>query len=178
MGRVAVAGGRPNWLLLTVALTALLADQVSKAAVRGSIVPMDSRPLIPGFLYLTHVRNPGAAFGMIPGGRWLFVATSLAVLLGVAVYWFRSSPDRFMGFALGLVTGGAVGNLFDRVSAGLVTDFFDVRVIPVFNVADAAIFCGVVLLLWRLLFESDDEESADPGAVETPEADVASGDGT
>lgn len=160
MGRVAVAGGRPGWLLLSVALAALSIDQASKALVRATIMPMDSRPLIPGVLYLTHVRNPGAAFGMIPSGRWLFVATSLAVLAGIAVYWFRSRPGRFMGLALGLVMGGAVGNLHDRILVGRVTDFLDVRVIPVFNVADSAIFVGVVLLLWRLLFASGEEEAA------------------
>ncbi|MBA4370435.1 MAG: signal peptidase II [Coriobacteriaceae bacterium] len=179
MGRVAVAGGRPGWLFLAVAVSALLLDQVSKAVVRASLVPMDSKPLIPGVLYLTHVRNPGAAFGMIPGGRWLFVATSLAVLAGIAVYWFRSEPDRFTGLALGLVTGGAVGNLYDRLAVGRVTDFFDVRVFPVFNIADAAIFIGVVLLLWRLLFARVDEEGTGDRAVavETPDPDGVGGDG-
>lgn len=137
------------------------ADQVTKAVVRGSLEIGVSEPVIDGVLWLTRVRNTGAAFGLLPGGRWLFVATSLIVLGAVAYAVLRVRPESTLVWGgLALVTGGAIGNLIDRALAGGVTDFLDVGWWPVFNVADIALDTGVVLIAWWLLFSSEHRPSA------------------
>lgn len=117
--------------------------------------PTESLPVVGEVFRLTFVRNTGAAFGMFPGYQPLFIATSLIVLVVVWAYWRRSRPTSWpVVVALGLVSGGAVGNLIDRAVIGKVTDFFDFAIIdfPVFNVADAAIFIGVLMLVLWLFF--------------------------
>ncbi len=148
----------------------LAADQASKALVRATLPsdPPQTIRLIPGVLWLTHVRNQGAAFGVMSGRQLLFIATTLAVLAGIAYAW-RRYPQRnaVIVRSLGLVTGGAIGNLIDRVLfGGRVTDFLDVHWFPVFNIADSAIVVGVAVLVIWLLFHEDaaDEASAGPGA--------------
>lgn len=184
----------PGRLFWTVATLVLLLDQLSKAVVRvlwsssatqhplDIIVsrfaeplfrPTESLPLIGESLRLTHVRNMGAAFGMFPGYQPLFIATSLIVLVVVAAYWRRARPAEWpVVVALGLVSGGAVGNLIDRAMLGKVTDFFDVAIIdfPVFNIADSAIFVGVGMLVFWLLFGPQDTGEAEPPAGEGEDA--------
>lgn len=135
--------------------------------------PTESLPLIGESLRLTHVRNMGAAFGMFPGYQPLFIATSLIVLVVVAAYWRRAHPAEWpVVVALGLVSGGAVGNLIDRALLGKVTDFFDVAIIdfPVFNIADTAIFVGVGMLVFWLLFGPQGAVEADPPALVAEDA--------
>jgi len=111
----------------------------------------ESRPLLDGLVFLTHVRNPGAAFGMLAGRTGLFVALGVLVLVAMP-FILRRTGDLLALLALGAVLGGAAGNLFDRLRTGLVTDFIDVRFWPVFNLADSAIVVGAIVLAWRLLF--------------------------
>ena len=159
MGRAVLISDRVTiaLILLAAALTAVV-DQLSKAAVRASIQPGESIPVVDGLFHLTHVRNTGAAFGLIPGGQAVFIAVAVLVLLGVAVYaWRAPMVTRTAAIALGLVAGGAIGNLIDRVDTGRVTDFLDFQVWPVFNVADSAIFVGTgALVLWTLLASRDE----------------------
>lgn len=130
----------------------VLADQATKHWVRAALPVDGSRPLVPGFIHLTHVHNTGAAFGLFRGQTpWLIAAAVLALGLAVA---FRKAIAREpaavqAGCALGL--GGAAGNLIDRVARGYVTDFIDLRVWPVFNLADAAIVVGALVLAWGIL---------------------------
>lgn len=134
-------------ILPAVALAVVLADQLSKFAVRQLLAPSSSIPVIPGVLHLTHVLNPGAAFGLLPNGRFFFFAATGAVIAFIIVYYLRARPSsRLLLAALGLELGGATGNLIDRSASGLVTDFIDFRVWPVFNVADSAIVVGLALL--------------------------------
>jgi signal peptidase II len=114
-----------------------------------------AEPLIPGFLNLTHVRNTGVAFGLFAsegsGTGWLLTALGLGSLVAVGLYfWFTPAGNRLLLVALALVVGGALGNLFDRVATGAVTDFLDAYVgahhWPAFNVADSAISIGIVLM--------------------------------
>lgn len=117
-------------------------------------------PLVPGF-DLTWVENTGVSMGLLraegPAGRWLLIAVTLAIAIGVAVWIAREANRRDIA-ALGLVLGGALGNIVDRVRFGYVVDFFDAywhdRHFYVFNVADAAITIGVTLLLVRSVFAS------------------------
>lgn len=130
-----------------IAVLVAVADQVTKVFVRLTLAPSESVAVVDRILYLTHVRNPGAAFGLLPDRQSLFFAATGGVIAAIVAYYLRARPtDRVLVAALGLELGGAVGNLIDRSIWGKVTDFIDFRWWPVFNVADSAIVAGVLLL--------------------------------
>lgn len=161
MGR-GLALRRPAFALLLTAALILVLDQATKAAVRGLILPGESLPVVPGVLWLTHVSNTGAAFSLLAGLRPLFIVNTLLVLGGIAFVWFRYKPQgRLVAVALGLIIGGAIGNFVDRLVAGRVTDFLDLRWWPVFNVADSAIVVGVAVMVFWLLFRQDDQDAGE-----------------
>jgi signal peptidase II len=144
----------------TMALVILL-DQITKFAIRQSIASGDSRNIIPGFLDLTHVQNTGAAFGLLnnidfPYKSVVMLVVASVALIAIAVYGTQLGfHDRLARFGLALILGGAFGNLLDRVVAGHVVDFVDVYWGTVhfwaFNVADAAISVGAVLVLLDMI---------------------------
>jgi signal peptidase II len=155
MGRVAIVLRRPAAVFAGVTAAALLLDQASKQLVRTYLSPPGaSVPVVGSLLRFTHVRNTGAAFGMLPGNSVVFMSVSVLVLVGIVVYWVRVRPRHpLLVFALGLVSAGAAGNLIDRAVSGRVTDFIQVPFdFPVFNLADSAIFVGVGMLVWWVLF--------------------------
>lgn len=170
MGRGRVALRRPAVTLLVTAVLTLAIDQTTKAAVRALLAPARSVAIIPGVFELSYIHNTGAAFGLMAGGRPIFIATSLLVLAGIAYVWFRYRPrGSFVVLALGLLSGGALGNLIDRVrSRQGVVDFIDIGFgsarWPTFNVADVAVSTGAVLLAW-VLWYSDQQEGAGAVAV-------------
>jgi signal peptidase II len=173
MGRVAIVLRRPAAVFAGVTSAALLLDQVSKQLVRAFLSPPGtSVPVVGGLLRFTHVRNTGAAFGMLPGHSVVFMTVSVLVLLSIAVYWVRVRPRHpLLVFALGLVSAGATGNLIDRAVSGRVTDFIQVPFdFPVFNLADSAIFVGVAMLVWWVLFGPAEHGAASGRA---PEGDAA-----
>lgn len=138
-----------------IAATVVAVDQVAKYAVRAFLSPPGtSVPVFGEVLRLTFVRNVGAAFGMLPGGRAAFIVVSVAAVCVIAGYLVRRRPERaWLIWALGLVAGGAIGNLIDRAYFGWVTDFIQVPFgFPVFNVADSSVVIGVAMLVWWLLF--------------------------
>jgi signal peptidase II len=152
-------------LLAVVAGGVLILDQVTKALILKHL-PLGGRlPVIPGFFDITHVHNPGGAFGflaaMSPEVRsLLFVAVSLlAAGLIVFFYWQTPVRQRVLAFGLALVFGGAVGNLVDRIRFGVVVDFLDLYIEhlhwPAFNVADSAITIGVFIFAFYLLFRKN-----------------------
>ncbi len=135
-------------LALLVALAIAVSDQLTKRWVRDGFFLSESREVVPGFFSLTYVRNTGAAWGLLGGqNNWLVLLS--AVMLVVMVLFRRSFlTDRWEHkLALGLMLGGIVGNLIDRVKLGWVTDFFDFYIRswhwPAFNIADAGICTGV-----------------------------------
>ena len=135
-------------ILLWLAALVVVADRVTKYLVVTSMTEGQSLPVVEGIFHWTYVLNPGAAFGMMAHNRILFLAVGAAVV--AAVWYFRrdilaEGPLVRSGAALFL--GGALGNLWDRVQTGLVVDFFDFRVWPVFNVADIAICVGAALVV-------------------------------
>jgi signal peptidase II len=140
--------------LLLTALLIIIADQLSKHFITSMLQAGESIPLIEGFLHLTFVRNPGAAFGMLPYQTIFFVIITVAVVLFI-VYYYRllSTDHRLLRFSLALLLGGAIGNLIDRLRTGYVVDFIDFKIWPpVFNIADSAIVIGIGLFLiayWR-----------------------------
>src|SRR5207302_9836252 len=108
--------------------------------------------LFGGLVRLDYTRNTGAAFSIFPTGSWAFAAIALVVSAGIVVYYRRvAGGPVVLRLALGLVLGGALGNLIDRVRLGYVIDFIDLRWWPVFNLADSAIVVGVVLLALQSL---------------------------
>ena len=104
-------------------------------------------PVIDHVVGITNVHNSGAAFGFAPAAAIIFLTASVVVSIGIAVYVARHPGDLRTDAILGLVMGGTVGNGFDRLVYGTVTDFVNIHFWPVFNVADSAISLGVVALL-------------------------------
>ena len=137
-------------------------DQITKAAVLKHLAPGTHINIIDGFATLTLVMNPGLAFGLLGGvptaWRWIVAVLSIAALIVLARVALRVLPggSRLDQIAIGLIFGGAIGNLIDRLRFGAVVDFVDLHYRgyhwPAFNVADSAISIGVVLLAIRLLF--------------------------
>ncbi len=145
------------WCLAGV-LCALVvaADQVAKAAIEAQLVPGEEVDVL-GPLGLTLSHNRGVAFGFAGGAGTPLILFTL-VALGALVYLFARNPARpGMWVATGLLTGGAVGNLVDRVRAGAVTDFVDLPSWPPFNLADMAITAGVLLLVFLYLRDAERE---------------------
>ncbi len=141
---------------LFLSLAVLVADQWTKWLIEVHLPLHASTPVLDGFANFTHVRNTGVAFGMfaaqgVASGSWLLTALGLGALIAVCVYfWLTPTKDRVLLAALALVVGGALGNLLDRATTGAVTDFVDLFLgthhWPAFNVADAAISIGIVLM--------------------------------
>jgi len=146
---------------LLIALAVLLLDRITKWAIAQTIPLEDAVNIIPGFFRLTHLENTGAAFSLFadsssPFRTALLIAFSVAALAVVSVLLWKDRSVFHSGtMALSLILGGAVGNLWDRVSDGKVTDFLDfylgVHHWPPFNVADSAIIVGALLLFMRML---------------------------
>jgi signal peptidase II len=132
-------------------------DQITKMLVRQSVPLWDSREIIPGFLNLTHVQNTGAAFGLLNSVEFAYkpaVMIGIAALALVAIAAYATQlgfHEKVARFGLALILGGAFGNLVDRAIAGHVVDFVDVywgaTHFWAFNVADAAITCGAILVI-------------------------------
>lgn len=141
---------------LLVAAVAIAADQITKGLARGSIEPGD-RVEVGAGIDLVRVANDGIAFGLLDdaGSAVLVIATlAFAALLG----FFLVRGDRpGLWLPIGLITGGAIGNLIDRVREGFVTDFIDLPAWPAFNLADVEITVGVVIMMFVYLREPDDE---------------------
>lgn len=165
-----------------VAASVLAADQLTKAVVRVRIPLGSAIPVIDRVFSLTHVRNSGAAFGIMPDGRPIFVAASvLVVLLLTYVLVAGRVHHSTTRVAMGLVLGGSVGNLVERLGPnGRVTDFLDVRIWPVFNIADSAIVVGAVILAFVVVFGVGTHTAAagggssrdDGGSGAAPQVDV------
>lgn len=134
--------------ILLLATAVLLADQLSKLLVISLLYLGESRPIIQDFFHLSYVSNPGAAFGILPDQRGLFLVLAFFVLASVLYLALKIAGERMiLQYALGFILGGTLGNLVDRLFRGRVVDFLDFRVWPVFNVADMALVVGALLLL-------------------------------
>lgn len=120
---------------------------MTKTLVAADIPYGTEVPAIGHLVGITNVRNSGAAFGIAPAGAGLFLIASVAVAIGLLVYVMRNPGTTWNDAVLGLIMGGTVGNGFDRIVYGTVTDFVNFHFFPVFNVADSAISIGVVALL-------------------------------
>ncbi len=150
--------GRRAWAAIGAAVAGvLIADQLTKAWVRSSVERGDEDPIFPA-LKLVNVRNEGVAFGVDAGGKTVVLIIVVVALLALVVYFARHAGRPLIWLPTGLLLGGALGNIADRIYDGAVTDFLKLPVWPAFNLADVAITFGVLSLLYVL------ERS--PGAVE------------
>lgn len=139
------------WLFV-LPLAVVILDQFSKYIVVENMALGESIPIIEEVFHLTYILNPGAAFGMFAHNRLFFIAIAV-IVIGIIIWTRReilASPWEVKA-GCGLFLGGAIGNLIDRARQGLVIDFFDFRIWPVFNIADIAICIGVGLIIWNLL---------------------------
>lgn len=135
-----------GWLRAGAVLLLVLAlDQATKALVRGSIAPGEEDELLP-FLSFVNVHNRGVAFGFLDGAGWPVLLLPAAALVVLLVYFARHAGSGGLWLATGLLLGGALGNLIDRVHQGYVTDFIDFPHWPSFNVADISVTFGVISL--------------------------------
>lgn len=167
-------------VFLIASLVSFSLDLLTKMLVAHHLSYADRVPVIEGFFYLTHVQNPGAAFGMFTNAdpvlrRYFFIGISLAAI-GIIVSFFRqlAPGDRLSSLALGLILGGAVGNLWDRIVRDEVIDFLHFRLWggyswPDFNLADSCIVVGVAILILELLASEGEDRAEDRAETERGE---------
>ncbi len=156
-----------QWLALAlVAAAAVLADQATKHLV-ASQLPLDGEAKVLGPFSIHHVQNSGIAFGLFASATPVVIALTAVAVAWMLVFFARSGARHpVLPVAVGLLIGGSVSNLVDRVRLGHVTDFLDFRFWPSFNLADSCIVVGVALLLGSLI-------AADRGAGRRPRTSTA-----
>ena len=148
---------------------ALVSDQITKQLIISKFHYAERLVLIPGVLDLTHVRNPGGAFSFFADGPLeqrmaFFIGTTLIAVVMLLVFFRRLEPEaRASALSLGLILGGALGNLIDRIVYREVIDFIDVHLWggytwPTFNLADSFIVVGVSILIVEIFLEQDDPQ--------------------
>jgi signal peptidase II len=134
---------------VAVAVAVIALDRLTKHAVKSGIAVGDVHKFLPA-VQLVHVRNSGVAFGFLSGGGGLVLALTLAALAVLLVYFWLRPTKPWLWLPVGLLVGGALGNLIDRLVNGSVTDFIKLPFWPAFNISDMAITFGVVALLYVL----------------------------
>lgn len=156
-------------LLFSIVLVGL--DQLLKWIAQTNLIDLPGRtfPLIQNVFHLTYVENRGAAFGMLDGkGIFLVVLTSVVIIGAIVFMLMDRIKSPFLMWSLGLIIGGGIGNLIDRLFRGYVIDYLDVRLIhfAVFNFADCCVVVGTILLMGYILFHefsSNRKKSATDG---------------
>lgn len=153
----AMTTGRAVTVFAIVAALIVVLDRITKVWAEAAIPP-EGLDFIPGFIGFTLVHNKGASFGMLQGAQVLFIVITVAVCAALIVYLIRyKRHTAFESAVLGLVFSGAIGNAYDRLFYGQVTDFlnFEFFDFPVFNVADCAITIGIVLWALFIIFSKN-----------------------
>lgn len=145
----------------------LLADQASKRWALATLgpEPEDRELMIAGdWLSFLYVRNTGVAFGLFQNASSIFIFTSLLITLAIIVAYVWYLPNRlgWLQFCVGLIVGGAIGNVIDRVQYGYVIDFVKVGWFPIFNIADSAVTVGITMLALFLAFFEEEPASRRP----------------
>lgn len=144
---------------MTILITFLLViviDQLTKYLVVENFALGETMPLLENIFHFTYVRNRGAAFGILQGQQWFFIVVTIIVLAAIIIF-YKELPlhNMWNRIALGLAIGGAIGNLIDRLRLGYVIDFIDLRVWPVFNIADSSVVVAVAIFsYWLLIIDS------------------------
>lgn len=144
---------KKNVFVFSIALLIVILDQLAKFLIKQSFQLNQSIPIIKNVFHLTYITNTGSAFGLFKGLNLFFMLFSAMVIVVIFYYMKKiKENEKTMKLAAGLLLGGTIGNLIDRLLYGAVTDFIDFRIWPVFNIADSAVTISVVLLiilLWK-----------------------------
>lgn len=143
------------WWLAVIG-SVIVFDQLIKYVVVNSMFLGQSIAIVPNVLHLTYILNAGAAFGILANQRIFFIAIA-AVLIGIIVFFYPKILKLNRSFQLGiaLLFGGAIGNMIDRIFIGKVVDYVDLRVWPIFNLADMAIVGGCIIIVYQMLFAKE-----------------------
>ena len=152
-----------QFILLTTVI--FLIDQLTKWAIHNNMNLYQSIPVIENFFYLTYVTNDGMAFGLsLPGGQIVLslLSTIMTIVLGY-FFWLERHGHILMKFSLSLIIAGALGNLFDRVTAGEVVDFIHIKLGSfwewyIFNIADTSVSIGMLLFLIHSFYFQDESK--------------------
>ena len=148
------------FVALIIAALVVAVDQIIKYFIAANLKPVGSIPVIDGVFNLTYVENKGVAFGMFKDMRWFFVVVTLIFIGAIVFYMFKQRPEGKLFYVLaGLIIGGGVGNLIDRLLYGYVIDYLSLSFFPpVCNFADYCITGGVVVLAVSIIFKSAGKE--------------------
>lgn len=155
-----------------VALLCVLFDRATKYLVVSFIGLVESKVALDGVLNFTYIQNEGMAFGLLADKRYIFIVASVIMLIAITAFIFiyRKQANVWLKVSCGLILGGGIGNMIDRIVLGYVIDFIDFRMFSfwnwVFNVADACVCIGVFMLAVYLLIDAAKTKHADK---ETPE---------
>jgi signal peptidase II len=142
-------------MIFIIVISVILTDQITKFLALSFLQLNTPVSLIKNFLNLTLVHNRGAAFGVFQNQLLLFVLVSFFAI-GLILYNLRNKTNSILlKLSLSLILGGAIANLIDRLRFGYVVDFLDLRIWPVFNIADSAITIAALLLTWELFFNKN-----------------------
>jgi len=163
-------------LYIISTIITIILDQLTKYAIMQNFRVYESRPILGNILYFTHITNKGGAFGLLSQFPGFFVVLAiLLIIVGFAMLPRIFKLPAILQLSLGLLFGGTVGNLIDRLRFGSVIDFIDFKVWPTFNVADIAICVGVGLLVYQILIgDKKDRESEEPTEEENKGSDNGS----
>ena len=142
-------------MIFIIVTSVILLDQATKFLALKFLQLNTPVPLIKNFLNLTLVHNRGAAFGFFQNQLLMFVLISILAIAFIFYNLKNKKNSIIFQLSLSLILGGAIGNLIDRLRFGFVIDFLDLRVWPVFNLADSAITIAAFLLSWELLFKKN-----------------------
>ena len=159
--------------LVCLFILVLILDIITKQLILGDLEPGESVQILGDTVRLTYILNPGGAFGLSIGSNVVYLAVSL-IVIAVVIYtmWRRLARSKVIDFSLAAVVGGAVGNLIDRLRFGAVVDFLDVDIPdidifgiymqrwPIFNVADAAVTVGMIMIILALLVSRPEAEQS------------------
>lgn len=141
-------------MYLVIIIILILLDQITKGMISSNMLLHESIPVINNIFHITYARNFGAAFSILQNQKSFFIiigSITIAILIFVVIR-YEKRFDKVLMTSLSLITGGAIGNLIDRIRLGYVVDFLDFNVFPVFNIADSSIVCGTILMIIYMLW--------------------------
>ncbi|HJN56650.1 MAG: signal peptidase II [Candidatus Woesearchaeota archaeon] len=134
--------------VFSIALIAVIIDQIVKFLIRINFELNQTIPILKNIFHLTYINNYGAGFGILQQQKWILIFISLIVIGFILYYLDRiKEKEAFLQVLVGLVLGGTIGNLIDRISFGYVVDFLDFRIWPIFNFADSFVTIGIIGLI-------------------------------
>lgn len=159
-----------NKIIFLVSIIVFIVDIISKILVSNFMLEDQSIKIINNFLYLTYAKNTGIAFSFLEGNMLFIISMTLIIVVLLIKYVYNKKLDLKEKISYGLVLGGAIGNLFDRIVYGYVIDFIDVYIFgydyPIFNVADSCVVVGIILIL-LLSFKSEGSEKDEVNSRKT-----------